>query len=207
MAEIEEIDAELRAEGHEVLIGVDEVGRGCLAGPVMAAAVILPALLPEGIFLTDSKKLTATKREKIAQALKQTRGVSWAIGQADVAKIDEINILQATHLAMRRALEALPTKNALILIDGLPIKNFAYPHQAYVKGDSRSASIAAASIIAKVTRDQLMKTLAETYPGYDLEKHKGYGTAAHLRAIRNYGVTPIHRRSFAPVAEVLRNQL
>ena len=178
-----------------LLCGVDEAGRGPLAGPVYAAAVILdPNDVPEG--LNDSKKLSEKKRELLYEQI-ISRAVAYGIAQASVEEIEQINILQATMLAMQRAVEAMSVCPDRILVDGncLP-KAFAGRGECVIKGDSLSASIAAASILAKVSRDRLLKTYAQQYPAYGFEKHKGYGTAAHMDAIRQHGVLPIHRRAF-----------
>ncbi|NLF60329.1 MAG: ribonuclease HII [Lentisphaerae bacterium] len=191
-----------RAHPGLVLAGVDEAGRGPLAGPVVAAAVILPE---NGFDLpvTDSKALSATEREELAAALRTAPGVMIAIAVRDAARIDEVNILQATHEAMREAAAALPVPPGLVLIDGLPVRPFPFPIHAIVKGDASSASIAAASIIAKTHRDYLMCAYDRDYPGYGFAQHKGYGTAQHLQALRELGPCPLHRRSFAPVRDVL----
>ena len=181
--------------------GVDEVGRGPWAGPVVTAAVILdPANIPTG--LNDSKKLTAARREGLFEKINASAHV--AIGMASVEEIDRINILQATFLAMRRAVEALKVSSAFALIDGNKIPPaLVCDARAIVKGDSRSVSIAAASIIAKVTRDRLMCDLSATYPGYAWETNMGYGTKAHQEGLARLGVTPHHRRSFKPIHKML----
>ena len=197
-----------RAQGR-IICGVDEAGRGPLAGPVVAAACILPAAgLADGVMdaIDDSKKLTATKRERLFAAI--SAACPHAIAEASVEEIDHHNILGATHLAMVRAIEALPIRPDLALIDGNRApktgpKTHPCAMQTLVKGDQLSLSIAAASILAKVTRDRLMRTLAEQNPGYGWEKNAGYGTAQHLDAIKILGVTVWHRRSFAPVRESL----
>ena len=178
----------------QVICGVDEAGRGPLAGPVCAAAVILPKNL-ELPGLTDSKKLTDKKRRELFPLI-QEQAVAYGIGFASEQEIDEINILQATFLAMRRALDQLNVKPDLALIDGNRETDFGLPVKTVVKGDSLSANIAAASILAKVTRDNLMLELAETYPQYGFEIHKGYGTKAHYAALREFGASPIHRMTF-----------
>lgn len=197
-------DAELRSmkQGFTCIAGVDEAGRGPLAGPVVAGAVVIPLHvdLPEG--LNDSKKLTPAKREKLFHQLLEHSDVIAATGMATAKEIDELNILRATHLAMRRAVDALPVKADFCLIDGLPVKGFAYAQEAIVKGDSKSLSIAAASILAKVTRDHMMEELDLVYPGYGFAAHKGYGTKQHMEALRRLGPCPEHRRSFAPVAQL-----
>ena len=190
----------LRARGIFLVAGVDEAGRGPLAGPVVAAAVILPDdCAIEG--LNDSKKLTAKKREHFHAMLTVRADIHWGIGQADVAEIDRLNILRATHLAMARAVVALPRKPDQALVDGLPVRGRTVPHTALVAGDTLSLSIAAASIIAKVTRDRLMTALDAEYPQYGFARHKGYGVREHLEALRNHGPSPVHRRSFQPVAQ------
>ena len=176
------------------ICGVDEAGRGPLAGPVCAAAVILPRDL-EIPGLTDSKKLTDKKRRELFPIIKE-QAIAYGIGFASEQEIDEINILQATFLAMQRAIDQLEGKADLALIDGNRQKDFGLPALTVVKGDSLSASIAAASVLAKVTRDDLMLEMAETYPEYGFEIHKGYGTKAHYEALRKYGASPIHRQSF-----------
>lgn len=180
--------------GLRLICGVDEAGRGPLAGPVCAAAVILPKHL-QIPGLTDSKKLTDKKRRELFPII-QEQAIAYGIGLASESEIDEINILQATFLAMRRALDQLSVRPEIALIDGNRETDFGLPVKTVVKGDSLSANIAAASILAKVTRDNLMVELAEKYPEYGFEIHKGYGTKAHYEALGTYGPCPIHRRSF-----------
>ena len=180
--------------GLNVICGVDEAGRGPLAGPVCAAAVILPKHL-QIPGLTDSKKLSDKKRRELFPII-QEQAVAYGIGLASEAEIDEINILQATFLAMGRALSQLSIRPEIALIDGNRETDFGLPVKTVVKGDSLSANIAAASILAKVTRDTMMVELAEQYPEYGFEIHKGYGTKAHYEALRTYGPCPIHRKSF-----------
>ena len=180
--------------GLHPICGVDEAGRGPLAGPVCAAAVVLPEHL-QIPGLTDSKKLTDKKRRELFPII-QEQAIAYGIGLASESEIDEINILQATFLAMGRALEQLSVRPALALIDGNRETDFGLPVKTVVKGDSLSANIAAASILAKVTRDNLMLELAQQYPEYGFDIHKGYGTKAHYEALRTYGPCPIHRRSF-----------
>ena len=189
-----EIENSLYSEDIRMICGVDEAGRGPLAGPVCAAAVILPKGL-EIPGLTDSKKLTDKKRRELFPVI-QEQAIAWGIGFATEQEIDEINILQATFLAMQRALDQLSVKPDLVLIDGNREKDFGLPVKTVVKGDSLSANIAAASVLAKVTRDNLMVELAETYPQYGFEIHKGYGTKAHYTALREHGASPIHRMTF-----------
>ena len=189
-----EIENSLYAEGYKMICGVDEAGRGPLAGPVCAAAVILPKGL-ELPGLNDSKKLTDKKRRELFPLIKE-QAIAYGIGLASHEEIDEINILQATYLAMERAIAQLEGKADFALIDGNRAKDFGLPVRTVVKGDSLSASIAAASILAKVTRDDIMLELAETYPEYGFEIHKGYGTKAHYDALRLHGHSPIHRMTF-----------
>ena len=195
------IEADLIARGHARVAGVDEVGRGPLAGPVTAAAVILnPEDIPEG--LNDSKKLTAKARAALLKAIEAAAEV--CVAHASVEEIDEINILRASHLAMERAIAALDPPPDYVLIDGNMIpRGLTLPAQAVVKGDSRSVSISAASIVAKICRDQIMVDLAQQHPGYGWEKNAGYPSPAHKEALRNLGVTPHHRRSFKPVHNIL----
>ena len=189
-----EIENSFLSEEIRVICGVDEAGRGPLAGPVCAAAVILPANL-EIPGLTDSKKLTDKKRRELYPVIKE-RAIAYGIGFSSEQEIDEINILQATFLAMQRAIDQLAVKPDLALIDGNRQKDFGVPAKTVVKGDSLSASIAAASILAKVTRDDLMLEQAEMYPQYKFDIHKGYGTKAHYEALREFGPCPIHRMTF-----------
>lgn len=189
-----EIEDSFYADGVNVICGVDEAGRGPLAGPVCAAAVILPPHL-EIPGLTDSKKLTDKKRRELYPIIKE-QAIAYGIGMASEQEIDEINILQATFLAMQRALDQLNIKPDLALIDGNREKDFGISVKTVVKGDSLSMNIAAASILAKVTRDDLMVKLAEEYPQYGFEIHKGYGTKAHYAALTVHGPSPIHRMTF-----------
>ena len=188
------IEEELFAQGYQLICGVDEAGRGPLAGPVCAAAVILPAHL-EIPGLDDSKKLSDKRRRELFPIIKE-QAIAYGIGLASHEEIDEINILQATFLAMERAITQLKVKPEFALIDGNREKDFGLPVKTVVKGDSLSANIAAASILAKVTRDNLMVEMAETYPQYGFEIHKGYGTKAHYAALREHGASPIHRMTF-----------
>lgn len=189
-----EIEDENYAEGFQVICGVDEAGRGPLAGPVCAAAVILPphTRIPG---LNDSKKLTDKKRRELFPVICE-QAVAYGIGMATEQEIDEINILQATFLAMQRAMDGLQVRPDLALIDGNRQKDFGLPVKTVVKGDSLSANIAAASVLAKVTRDDLMIRQAEQFPEYGFEIHKGYGTKAHYAALEQYGPSPIHRMTF-----------
>lgn len=189
-----EIEEEVYAEGYTVICGVDEAGRGPLAGPVCAAAVILPRghQIPG---LNDSKKLTDKKRRELFPLIKE-QAIAYGIGMASHEEIDEINILQATYLAMERAIAQLEGKADMALIDGNRAKDFGMAVRTVVKGDSLSANIAAASVLAKVTRDDLMVEMAKEFPGYGFEVHKGYGTKAHYEALRNLGPCAIHRMTF-----------
>ena len=185
----------------QLVAGVDEVGRGPLAGPVVAAAVILDPLLPiPG--LADSKKLSAKRREALAEIIKRD-ALAWALGRAEVEEIDTLNILQASLLAMRRAVEALGLAPEHVQVDGNRCPVVSCSVEAIVGGDSRIQAISAASILAKVMRDRELQLLDDRYPGYGLARHKGYPTKAHLEALRCLGVTEIHRRSFAPVRRLL----
>ena len=182
------------AEGYTAVCGCDEAGRGPLCGPVVAAAVILPRdTVIEG--LNDSKKLSEKKREALFDIIKE-KAVAYAIAEASPSEIDEINILNASMLAMRRAVEALSVKADFALIDGNCSRGFEIPTETVVKGDAKSASIAAASILAKVTRDRQCIELDREYPEYNIAKHKGYPTKEHMDAVRKYGVAPIYRKSF-----------
>lgn len=182
------------AEGYTSICGCDEAGRGPLCGPVVAAAVILPPGIEiEG--LNDSKKLTEKKREKLFDIIKE-KAIAYAIAEASPEEIDEINILNASMLAMRRAVEALPVKADFALIDGNCSRGFEIPTETIVSGDAKSCSIAAASILAKVTRDRGCKELDEAYPMYGIAKHKGYPTKDHMNAVREHGPSPIHRKTF-----------
>lgn len=191
-----------KGDGFHCVAGVDEAGRGPLAGPVVAAAVIFVGEPPvEGI--DDSKKLTEGTREELYEALVQSGAICWSIGLIDARVIDRINILQATRRAMELALRRLKPTPDLALVDGLPFRRFAFKHRAIVGGDGISLSIAAASIIAKVTRDRLMRRLHRRFKGYGFDTNKGYGTPAHLDALRRLGPCPIHRRTFSPMAQAL----
>ena len=193
-----DFENQARAEGFRFIAGVDEVGRGCLAGAVVAAAVILDLSqpLPEG--LNDSKKLSEKKRLEIDAQIRET-AIAISISQVEADEIDRINILQATKKAMRAAIENLDPKPDFLLIDAVQLKEISTPQKAIIKGDAISASIAAASIIAKTYRDDLMKKLDETYPQYGFAKHVGYGTKAHYDALKQHGACPLHRKSFRGV--------
>jgi ribonuclease HII len=186
---------------QQLIAGVDEVGRGALFGVVVTAAVILPKILPiecENWGVKDSKKLSPQRRERLVPLIQQV-AIAYQIGIASVAEIDELNILQATLVAMRRAVTGLAVPPELCLVDGNQlIPHLDFPQQTLVKGEDKSVAIAAASILAKVWRDRLITDLATIYPHYHLAQNKGYGTAAHLRAIEQHGITPEHRQSFSP---------
>lgn len=191
------LEREFWARGLDRIAGIDEAGRGPLAGPVVAAAVVLPP----GEFIDgvdDSKRLTAPARERLAVEVR-ARAMAVGIGAASAREVDRLNILQATHLAMHRAVERLGFRPDHLLVDGLPVRLLGPAQTAVVEGDRRVHSIACASILAKVTRDRVMRNLAERYPAYGWERNAGYGTPAHREALARYGPTPHHRRSFAPV--------
>lgn len=203
-----EEEERLRLQGHTLIAGLDEAGRGCLAGPVVAAAVILP--LAEDCLrlfagVRDSKQLSATQRERL-YAVVMERAVGVGVGVVSVEWIDRYNILRATRLAMQQALAVLPVRPTYLLLDALKLPAVCLPQLALIKGDARCLSIAAASIIAKVTRDRLMQALDEQYPGYGFARHKGYGTVEHQRALASLGPCPVHRRTFAPVRTLLETQ-
>ena len=195
-------ESELWEQGHTHVAGVDEAGRGPLAGPVVAAAAILPrGWKLEG--LDDSKKIAdEARRDELAEAIKRG-AVAWAVGQADSEEIDRLNIRRASLLAMHRAVQGLGIQPDYVLLDAFTIPECTLPQRGIIKGDSLSLSIAAASVLAKTTRDRLMRELDAQYPGYGLADHKGYPTAEHVQSIREKGVLPIHRRSFGPVREAL----
>ena len=195
-------EREFRAEGFGWIAGVDEAGRGPLAGPVTAGAVVFPPELAEYPGVFDSKQLSSEAREEILAELESIPGIQIGLGVVDAAEIDRINILKAAHLAMFRAVEKLQHVEC-VLVDGLPVKGFKVPARNLIKGDARSASIAAASIVAKVHRDRMMVAADAEFPQYGFALHKGYGTAAHLAALKKYGASVLHRKSFAPVRAVL----
>lgn len=196
-------ERELHEQGFTNVAGVDEVGRGCLAGPVVAAAVILPidygSRVGETTKIDDSKRLTPEQRKQTYATLTADLRVIWAVGLACVEEIDTMNILRASQEAMRRAVGALALAPSHALVDGLPFEPFPVPLKAVVGGDRRCLSIAAASVIAKVTRDRLMADLDQSFPGYGFADNKGYGTPSHLDALRRLGPSPHHRRTFSPV--------
>lgn len=188
----------IQSQGYKRIAGIDEAGRGPLAGPVIAAACILPK---DAYFknLNDSKKLSFKQRESLYKQLTETKDIAYGMGQASVLEIDQYNILQATFLAMQRAVLALPLIPDYLLIDGNRSPYFNIPKETLVKGDSLSISIAAASILAKVLRDQLMDELDRKWPEYGFKKHKGYGTEEHIKAIKKWGPCPDHRMTFDPI--------
>jgi len=188
------LESHLRSDDFQLIAGIDEAGRGPLAGPVVAAAVILPA---DCVILgvDDSKKLSARKREYLAEQIKE-QAVAYAYGVIDQLIIDKINILQATFCAMIKAVEQLSVKPDYLLIDGQNTIDLDFSQTAIIDGDAKSVSIAAASILAKTYRDSLMIKVAEYYPQYEFDKHKGYGTSLHIQAIQQYGICPLHRKSF-----------
>jgi ribonuclease HII len=197
-------EQELWRQGFQFIAGVDEAGVGPLAGPVVAAAVILP----EGYKLrelNDSKKLDEAQRTRLAAQIK-TDAVAWAVAQAEVSEIDRLNIYHAGLLAMRRAIEALSQAPDYVLVDARTIPRITPPQRGIIKGDSLSASIAAASVLAKTSRDALMESFEQAYPGYGFAAHKGYPTPEHCAALKQRGALPIHRRSFRPVREVLQTE-
>lgn len=203
VSDLQAFDAARRRADVRVVAGIDEAGRGPLAGPVVAAAVILPDDPVPGLEgVNDSKKLTPAKRETLFPRI-QAHAVAWSVGVVDAATIDRINILQATWRAMALAVEGLGRECDLLLVDGNPVKGLPYPQENVVKGDGRSASIAAASILAKVTRDRMMVEADAAHPGYGFAEHKGYGTKYHRAALEVFGPTPLHRRTFLPVVETL----
>jgi ribonuclease HII len=191
----------LKETGCRVVAGVDEAGRGPLAGPVSVAAVVLPEGFEHGV-LNDSKKLSEARRERLYEELTADARIRWCCVLVEADEIDRLNILEATHEGMRRSILGLGGDVDGALIDGRPVRRFPVKQVALVKGDSLSFSIAAASVIAKVTRDRLMAQLAEVYPGYGFEIHKGYPTVKHLEALQRLGPCVAHRRSFGPVAQL-----
>ena len=195
------LEVACHARGHRVVAGIDEAGRGPLAGPVVAAAVILPPEFDTS-GLDDSKKLSERRREELHERLVSDSAVSWAVACVEAEEIDRLNILRATHVAMARAVSALGRPVDHCLIDGLPVPAFPWSHDGVVKGDGRSLSIAAASVLAKVARDRRMLEHAREFPEYGFERHKGYGTRDHLAALARHGPCRLHRRSFQPVAQL-----
>jgi ribonuclease HII len=187
--------------GSRFIVGVDEAGRGSWAGPVVAAAVIFKSFgnIPEG--LNDSKKLTRKKRQNLFLELTQSENIFYGVGEASVEEVDRHNVLQATYIAMHRAIEKLTQQPDFILVDGRRVSTFLIPQKAIIEGDGQSPSIAAASILAKETRDCIMEKHHDDYPVYAFDKHKGYGTATHQKSIEDHGPCPLHRRSFAPIAQ------
>ena len=208
------VSLEFEKAAGDVVMGIDEAGRGPLVGGVYTAAVTVPLAQADALLagpwsgVNDSKKLTERKREALAEVIKTTPGCTWFIASASPAEIDQLNILRATHLAMRRAAEGVAVKlpagtKLAILVDGLPVPTLPFPSQNLVKGDARSLFIAAASILAKTARDADCLRLEALYPGYGFAKHKGYPTAAHLAALKKLGPCPEHRRSFGPVSQMM----
>jgi ribonuclease HII len=191
----------LAARGFPRVAGVDEAGRGPLAGPVAAAAVILPSSFSCAL-LDDSKKLTKRRREILYEEITANPDIIWAVAMVGPEEIDGINILRATHKAMALALGSLAETPDIALVDGLPVKGLPVPHEALVKGDGLSFSIAAASVIAKVTRDRFMERIDSEFPAYGFARHQGYGTREHLEALRKHGPCRHHRRSFQPVSQL-----
>lgn len=191
----------LVARGFARIAGVDEAGRGPLAGPVAAAAVILPRNFKCPL-LDDSKKLTKKRREELYGEITGNAAIVWSVAMVEPEEIDGINILRATHLAMGKALMGFAEAPCIALIDGLPVKGLSLPHESLVKGDGLSLSIAAASVIAKVTRDRIMATIDQEFPEYGFIRHQGYGTREHLEALRKHGPCRHHRRSFQPVSQL-----
>ncbi len=189
-----EYEDQAHADGYAIVCGVDEAGRGPLAGPVYAAAVVLPEGL-EDLGINDSKKISEKKREAVFDLICE-KAIAYGIGSASETEIDEINILNATFLAMKRAVENMGLKPDLVLVDGNRKPITGYEEITLIKGDSKSISIAAASILAKVSRDRYMREIAEKHPEYKFEQHKGYGTKLHYEVIEQYGILPCHRRSF-----------
>ena len=189
------------ALGCQFVAGVDEVGRGPLAGPVVAAAVVFAPGDPPIEDIRDSKAMTSRQRERVSAVIRE-RSLAWAVAAASVREIDRRNILRATALAMRRALERLACTPDKLLVDGSPFPELRFAHEAIVRGDSVSQSIAAASVLAKFTRDRLMERLSRHYPDFHWDKNKGYGTAEHTAAIEEHGLTPHHRRSFGPMGQL-----
>lgn len=194
LCEMKKYEEEKRREGYINIAGVDEAGRGPLAGPVFAACVILPEDC-EIIGINDSKKLSEKKREELFDEITE-KAVDYSIASVDERVIDEINILNATYEAMNKAVDNMTVKPDFVLIDGNSIKNMKTPHKTVVKGDAKSVSIAAASILAKVSRDRFICDAAKQYPQYGFEKHKGYGTKIHTEAVLKYGPCPLHRKTF-----------
>lgn len=201
MGPTEEFEQEARRCGYRRIAGVDEAGRGPLAGPVVAAAVILPVRC-RLIGVDDSKQLSASERDRLYAAI-MDRAVCVGVGSSTAEEIDRVNILEATKLAMRRAIGELSPPSDYVLIDAVSLTGVAMPVRPIIKGDALSLSIAAASIVAKVTRDRLMARFHEIYPQYNFLSHKGYGTEEHLARLAEYGPSPIHRRTFAPVSAML----
>lgn len=198
--EMKYYEKQAAAQGYQYIAGIDEVGRGPLAGPVVSAAVILPSDF-NLIEVNDSKQLSLKKREELFDAIME-QAVAVGIGVKDETVIDQVNIYEATKLAMNEAVKELPVRPDCLLIDAMKL-NLDIPQEKIIKGDAKSISIACASIIAKVTRDKMMENYNKMYPGYAFDKNAGYGTKAHLEGLEKYGITPIHRKSFAPIKEMI----
>ncbi len=204
MGPTDEFEAEARRCGYRRVAGLDEAGRGPLAGPVVAAAVVLPARC-RLVGVDDSKQLSADERERQYEAVRK-RALAIGVGSASPEEIDRLNILEATRLAMRRAIAALPLPPDYVLTDAMMLAGLTMPIRPIIKGDALSQSIAAASIVAKVTRDRMMADYHHLYPQYNFLSHKGYGTEEHLQRLAAHGPCPLHRRSFAPVSQLLNGQ-
>jgi len=206
LAEMTQFESEVRLQGYDKIAGIDEAGRGPLAGPVVAAA----CLFTDHLFISginDSKKIPSTKRRRLFEILTTHPHIVYSISVIDAAEIDSLNIYQATVKAMESAVSSLQVKAHYLLVDGMELKAVSTPNLKIIKGDQRSLSIASASIIAKETRDEIMCEYDRLYPEYGFKQHKGYGTAAHLEAIKRYGPCPIHRRSFEPIKSKFLNDL
>ncbi len=205
LQEMSQHEAEARLNGYQFIAGIDEAGRGPLAGPVVAAACILP---PDAFLsgINDSKKLTHRQRNAFFQFLTNSSQIAFGIGIVDHEEIDRINILEATKCAMMLAVDNLPKPPDFLLIDAVQLKMLAVPFKAIIHGDALSQSIAAASVIAKVTRDMLMTSYHDTWPEYGFDKHKGYATAGHRKALETFGPCPIHRKSFEPIKSQFANR-
>jgi len=203
-----DLETELRSQGYQLIAGVDEVGRGALAGPVVASAVILPLPTIHQRFglVRDSKQLSASQRESLFDLINSS-AVAVGLGIISNEVIDSVNILQATRMAMMQAVEKLRRRPSFILIDRLGLSQCPIPQMGITGGDRACLSIACASIVAKITRDRMMEEMDRTYPGYGFARHKGYGTASHLSSLRELGPSPVHRKYFAPVREILKGRI
>lgn len=201
ISDLRALETQLHQAGYQFVAGVDEVGRGPLAGPVVAGAVILPADMPS-VYFNDSKQLSAAQRQNLVADIERY-AVAYAVDQQEAEVIDEINILQATKVAMKNSLKALTQMPDYILIDAVHLEGISIPQKSIIRGDATTYCIAAASIYAKEYRDQLMTAYADIYPHYGFDKNAGYGTKQHLAAIEKYGITPIHRKTFAPIKNLI----